>query len=241
MSSNNILFQSKSIQKENFFCVETIRFCNSLSSMLSNQNQKILLLSKLKPKDFCKFYKILILLSGDIHQNPGLTYNPCAVCEKGVRRGVYCTICNQRIHIKCGNVSHDLAEASLLELTYVCSICQKHNSDADTWHLLPFYMENIDEAVDDAINSDTSVAEDIDKWLPFKKRGLHFIHLNINSLLSKIDELREIAKASRAAVIGISESKLDETVLDGEVAIEGFDLVRSDRNRHDGGVACYIR
>jgi hypothetical protein len=79
------------------------------------------------------------------------------------------------------------------------------------------------------------------KWLPFKKRGLHLIHLNINSLLSKIDELREIAKISRAAVIGITESKLDDSVLDGEINIEGYDIVRSDRNRNGGGVACYIR
>ena len=28
----------------------------------------------------------------------------------------------------------------------------------------------------------------------FRKRDLHFIHLNINSLLPKIDELREIVK-----------------------------------------------
>ena len=74
-----------------------------------------------------------------------------------------------------------------------------------------------------------------------QKRGLHFIHLNINSLLSKIDELREIAKVSRAALIGITESKLDNSVLDGEINIEGYSIIRSDRNRHGGGVACYIR
>ena len=47
----------------------------------------------------------------------------------------------------------------------------------------------------------------------FKSRGLHFIHLNINSLLPKIEELRIIAKSTNAAIIGISESKLDESVL----------------------------
>ena len=68
----------------------------------------------------------------------------------------------------------------------------------------------------------------------FRKRGLHFIHLNINSLLLKIDELRSIAKTTRAAIIGISESKLDKTVFNSEVAIEGYDLIRKDRNRHGG-------
>ena len=78
-------------------------------------------------------------------------------------------------------------------------------------------------------------------WLPFKKRGLHFLHLNVNSLLSKIEEMRQIALASNAAVIGITESKLDDTVLDGEVNIEGYEIIRADRNRNGGGVACYIK
>ena len=78
------------------------------------------------------------------------------------------------------------------------------------------------------------------QWAVFKKRGLHFVHIN-NSFLPKIDELRYIAKLSEAAVIGISESKLDDSVLSSEIQIEKYDLIRSDRNRHDGGVACFIR
>ena len=69
--------------------------------------------------------------------------------------------------------------------------------------------------------------------------------MNINSLLSKIDELREIARKTRATVIGITESKLDGSVLDGEINIDGYELVRSDRNRHEGDMnrheACFIR
>ena len=41
-------------------------------------------------------------------------------------------------------------------------------------------------------------------------------------------------------VIGITESKLDKSVLDEEINIDGYELARSDRNRHGGGVACYI-
>ena len=41
-----------------------------------------------------------------------------------------------------------------------------------------------------------------DKWNIFNKRGLHMIHLNINSVLSKIDELRVVAKKSKAASLG---------------------------------------
>ena len=63
----------------------------------------------------------------------------------------------------------------------------------------------------------------------------------MNSLLPKIDKLRLIAKNSNAAIIGITESKLDKTVLDNEVKIDDYELKRSDRSRQGGGVACYIR
>ena len=49
-------------------------------------------------------------------------------------------------------------------------------------------------------------------WKPFSKKGLHFIHLNINSLLPEIDELRDIVKKTNASIIGITERKLDSSV-----------------------------
>ena len=80
-----------------------------------------------------------------------------------------------------------------------------------------------------------------DDWKLFKKRGLHLLHVNINSLLPKIDEIRYIAKMSNAAVIGLTESKLDDSVLDSEINIDGYEVLRCDRNRNGGGVACFVR
>ena len=81
----------------------------------------------------------------------------------------------------------------------------------------------------------------LNEWNVFKNRGLHFIHLNINSLLPKIDELRYITKSTNAAVIGICESKLDASVLDPEISINNYEILHCDRNRQGGGVACYVR
>ena len=78
-------------------------------------------------------------------------------------------------------------------------------------------------------------------WDSFNKSGLHFIHININSLLPKIDEIRLISKKSNAAVIGITESKLDDSIPNSEINIDNYNLLRCDRNRQGGGVACYIR
>ena len=54
----------------------------------------------------------------------------------------------------------------------------------------------------------------------FKNRGLHFIHLNINNILSKTDELREIVKASNSAIAGFTESELDDSINHYEICIE---------------------
>ena len=78
-------------------------------------------------------------------------------------------------------------------------------------------------------------------WEPLNKKGLHFLHININSLPPKIHELKCIANKSKAAIIGITESKLDHTVPDLEVNLPGYDILQCDRNRKGGGVACYIR
>ena len=79
------------------------------------------------------------------------------------------------------------------------------------------------------------------EWSAFNSRGLHFIHLSVNSFLPKIDELRNIAKLSNAAVVGISESKLGDSVLSSEIRIDDYSARHCDRNRHGGRVVCYIR
>ena len=68
-------------------------------------------------------------------------------------------------------------------------------------------------------------------------KGLHLLHLNINSLLPKIDERRYVAKLSNSAFIGITESKLGNCILDSEIKIDNYQILCCDRNRKGGGVA----
>ena len=76
---------------------------------------------------------------------------------------------------------------------------------------------------------------------PLNQKGLHFLHININSLLPKVDDLKCIAKKTKAAIMGITESKLDYTVPDLEVNLPVYDILRYARNRNVGGTTCYIR
>ena len=75
---------------------------------------------------------------------------------------------------------------------------------------------------------------------PLNKKDLHFLHININSLLSKKDEIRCIANKTKTAITGITESKLDHTVPDSGANFPGYDILRCDKNRNGGGVACYM-
>ena len=78
-------------------------------------------------------------------------------------------------------------------------------------------------------------------WNVFDKKGLQFLHINVNSLLPKIEEIRFIAKKSKATVIGITETKLDGTIFDAKIYIEGCSIVRCDSDRKGECVACYIK
>ena len=128
-------------QKE-FFTIETIKELNNTSMLFLKSNYYMLVISKIKPKNHFLFFRIQLLLSGDVHPNPG-----------------------------------------------------------------------------------PQVPQFAKTWAPFKKSGLHFIHININSLLTKIDEIRSIALNTNAAVIGITESKLDESVMNSEINIDNYILI----------------
>ena len=60
-------------------------------------------------------------------------------------------------------------------------------------------------------------------------------------MLSKIEELRFSAKSTDAAVIGNYESKLHASVLAQKISPDNYKILRWDKNRHGGGVACYIK
>ena len=42
-------------------------------------------------------------------------------------------------------------------------------------------------------------------------------------------------------ILTINETKINESVLDDEINISGFHLIRKDRNSYEGGVLMYIR
>ena len=62
-----------------------------------------------------------------------------------------------------------------------------------------------------------SLAVNTSIWEPFSHKGLHFLNMNIKSLLPKIDELKCIANKTKKTIIGIAELK--------EVSLPGYDVL----------------
>ena len=63
--------------------------------------------------------------------------------------------------------------------------------------------------------------------------------LNINSLVAHIDELRVFMSSSEIDILAINETKLNFSVDNNEIHLQGFDIVRKDRitnGRNEGGV-----
>ena len=107
---------------------------------------------------------------------------------------------------------------------------------------LPFYNCGEPKIPSKCDSSGYAKEHDNSKWNIFKKKkGLHILHLNVNSVLPEMDEIRFTAKQSNASTIIIIESKLDSSILDSEVDIMGYDISRMDCSRRGGGVACYIK
>ncbi|CAB4041287.1 RNA-directed DNA polymerase from transposon BS [Paramuricea clavata] len=72
-------------------------------------------------------------------------------------------------------------------------------------------------------------------------KGLKIASINVNSLLKHIEEIRHLLFKFPFDIFAINESKIDDFVMDGEISIPGFNLIRKDRNRAGGGVVLYIR
>ena len=67
-----------------------------------------------------------------------------------------------------------------------------------------------------------SPAVDVNIWGRLNKNNLHFLHIVINSLLPKADQLKCIVNKTKIAIIGITEPKLDHNDLISKLTFQGI-------------------
>ena len=67
------------------------------------------------------------------------------------------------------------------------------------------------------------------------QRGFKLASLNINKLITHIDQLRILLVHNKIDILSINETKLNETIRDNEINISGYDIIQRDRITNGGG------
>lgn len=77
------------------------------------------------------------------------------------------------------------------------------------------------------------------------KNAINICHINVQSLcarnFSKFHELKANFFNSKMDIVCMTETWLGNVVTDQMISIEGYNLLRNDRDRHGGGLCIYIR
>ena len=211
------------------------------------------------PNSEASFTLTRLVISGDIALNPGPATSDnsstcCSVCKKQVlvnHRAIECDICCYWCHIRCGEVllceyrqlqatrdfhwtcpscisilkSMPFADVSNLESSF--SSCSSHDYDSSSIHYA---------------SSKTNVLLGYDEIAQRHIKNCKIAHININSLAGfKFAEVQMWLSSALFDLLIITETKLDETFPNSQFVIQGFHLLRKDRNMHGGGVIMYIR
>ena len=90
------------------------------------------------------------------------------------------------------------------------------------------------------LSNDVSLNPGTTRNLPAGTKGLRLFHLNIRCLRYKMDELGLFCDQHKPHVLAISETWLDDSFVDEEVSLQGYNLMRRDRDCVGGGVAVYV-
>ena len=157
----------------------------------------------------------LLLLCGDVSQNPGPDVFRCGVCALEVAdddAAVCCDYCDHWIHVTYDpclsmNVYNDMVSNPPTE-PWFCYSCKESFSGCSINNLCG---------------------------------GINCVCLNARSVVPKRFELSAYILANKFDVVAITETFLDNSVHDIHITPPGYTVFRKDRSRHDGGVFLFLR
>eukprot|EP00112_Aurelia_sp_Birch-Aquarium-sp1_P020436 Seg527.9 transcript_id=Seg527.9/GoldUCD/mRNA.D3Y31 product="Retrovirus-related Pol polyprotein from type-1 retrotransposable element R1" pseudo=true protein_id=Seg527.9/GoldUCD/D3Y31 len=159
----------------------------------------------------------LLILAGDINPNPGPTLRVrCKYCRNCVAgSGIQRDICDKWIHPECVGLSEiEYIQLGESEEEWFCPTCNNIKKNE----------------IFAGLNTQMSI------------QGLRVAHINCRSLLGKFSEIQMLLQTCKIDVLGITESHLNERIIDNEIAISGYDMRRCDRtHKKGGGYVVYFR
>ena len=87
----------------------------------------------------------------------------------------------------------------------------------------------------------TTLNQSVNQTVIPRVRGFKMASLNIVSLPLHIDQIRILLEDQIIDVLALNETRLDPSIPDHLVAVDGYTILRKDRNRFGGGVCIYLR
>lgn len=73
------------------------------------------------------------------------------------------------------------------------------------------------------------------------KAKLKIANVNVRSLLPSLNEIKQMISSFKFHILGITETWLKNEIDNGQIAIDGYNFFRMDRDDRGGGVGVYIR
>ena len=120
---------------------------------------------------------------------------------------------------------YDLSQPDQADEPWYCPVCP-----------LPQFTESFFD------ESSTTLSDMTSDTVCAAHQGLKLAHLNINSLLAKLDEFRLFLHHYRVDILVLTETKLDDSVSSKEISLSCYMAAgHKDRTRHGGGIICYAR
>ena len=75
-----------------------------------------------------------------------------------------------------------------------------------------------------------------------KYKGLNIVHLNIRSILYKIDQVKMMISQAKIYILCLTETWLTKATTNHELSIEGYSILRNDRvSKRGGAILIYIK
>lgn len=153
----------------------------------------------------------------------------CGHCYKAVaitHRHLPCGICQKIFHIKCGNIKpkdYEQYKIQTPSINWTCQSCKLINT-------------GINETVEPNQLAFKDLVNDIKKY-----RGLSIAHININGIYTKRNQIKLLLEETDIDILAVSETHLHSGIDDGEITVEGYELLRRDRVSDTGwgGVLIY--
>lgn len=150
----------------------------------------------------------LVLLCGDVLQNPGPVCIQCFNCHKTITKNqgrADCSDCLQSYHLKCLGVDFETSKK--------CFLCS---------------VKGMDSGGESGVEcTDFNIATELHEAI--KLRGLKFIHQNIHSIRGKLHEFNIlISQCPNLHILAFTETWLDNGIADGAISLPGYEIFRRD-------------